>query len=421
MNLSQNHEEEIMIKALLVCVDTGDFNVETSLDELEELAKADGAQTVGRITQKRSAFDSATVVGEGKLEEIRDFCENNQVEVIIFDHELSGSQLRNIEKTTDVRTIDRTMLILDIFGMRAVSGEGKLQVELALERYRLTRLTGKGIEMSRLGGGAGLRTRGPGESKLETDRRHIRRRINSLEKELEALEKQRGMLRVRRKKDGVITAAIVGYTNAGKSTLLNALTDAGVLAEDKLFATLDPTSRALKLPNGQQILLIDTVGFISRLPHHLVESFKSTLEEVSSASIILHVCDAADSEAEAQIQVTNELLDELGCGAIPTVRVFNKCDLLADIPEIKTDDKTVFISAKTGFGLENMFNCIEKNLPPSARRVKLLLPYTLSAYIAKIRTSGRIFSEEFTENGTLIDAMVDLFILNDLKEYIVND
>ena len=275
--------------ALLAGVDLGEPDTEESLDELRELARTAGAEVAGVICQKRPAIDPATCVGSGFLNDMADFCRDNGVDLIIFDRELSPVQMRNIEKATDVRTIDRTMLILDIFAGRARSSEGKLQVELAQLRYMLPRLTGKGIEMSRLGGGIG--TRGPGETKLETDRRHIHRRIDTLKEKLGEVARQRSRQRERRKRDGVISVAIVGYTNAGKSTLLNALTDAGVLSEDMLFATLDPTARALELPSGSSVMLVDTVGFIRRLPHHLIEAFKSTLEEAVQADVILNVCD----------------------------------------------------------------------------------------------------------------------------------
>ena len=279
----ENHHDEPQ-KVVLAAVDTGEYDVQVSLDELEELAETAGAVTVAKVFQKRPSFDPATCMGEGRLEELAQFCKANDVEMVIFDHELSPAQINNVEKVCGVPVVDRTMLILDIFAQRAVTAEGKLQVELAQLKYRLPRLTGMGTELSRLGGGIG--TRGPGESKLETDRRHIRRRISALQEQLEQLEKRRGLLRARRKKDGVTTIAIVGYTNVGKSTLLNALTDAGVLAEDKLFATLDPTSRALMLPDGRQVMLIDTVGLVRRLPHQLVEAFKSTLEEAVGADLL---------------------------------------------------------------------------------------------------------------------------------------
>ena len=282
--------EEKIQKALLVGIDTGEYDAEGSMSELWELTESAGAVPVTTVMQKRDKPDGATCIGSGRLEEITDFCRDNEIDFIVFDTELSPTQIRNIEEITDVRTIDRTMLILDIFAIRARTNEGKLQVELAQLKYLLPRLSGKGKEMSRLGGGVG--TRGPGETKLETDRRHIRRRIEALKEELEHMTNRRDQLRARRKKDGVITVAIVGYTNAGKSTLMNTLTEAGVLSEDKLFATLDPTSRALKLTNGVSVMMIDTVGLVRRLPHHLVEAFKSTLEEAALADIILNVCDA---------------------------------------------------------------------------------------------------------------------------------
>ena len=282
------YENEIKKEyALLVSVDTGEFDAEVSINELEELAHTAGAEVVGKVIQKKEAPEKATFVGVGKLAEIIAFCETQEVDLLIFDSELSPSQQRNLEKLTKVRVIDRTMLILDIFAARARTSEGKLQVELAQLKYSLPRLAGQGIALSRLGGGVG--TRGPGETKLESDKRHIRRRIDKLQEELKALEKRRNQMRKRREKDGVQTVAIVGYTNAGKSTLMNALTNAGVLAENKLFATLDPTSRGLTLPDGRQVMLVDTVGLIRRLPHKLVEAFKSTLEESKNAQLHLIV------------------------------------------------------------------------------------------------------------------------------------
>ena len=313
--------EEKITRALLVSVDTGDFDAEASLSELEELVKSAGAEPEFTLTQKLQRPESATFVGSGKLEEIKQVCDDEEIDLIVADSELSPTQIKNIENYTGVRVIDRTTLILDIFALRARSKEGKLQVELAQLKYTLPRLTGKGIELSRLGGGIG--TRGPGETKLETDRRHIRRRIETLKDELADLEKHRTMLRKRREKDGVITCAIVGYTNAGKSTLMNYLTDAGVLAQDKLFATLDPTSRSLKIPSGVSIMLIDTVGLVRRLPHHLVEAFRSTLEEAAQSDIIINLCDASSDEARVHLEVTNDLLESLGCGDTPIITVLN--------------------------------------------------------------------------------------------------
>ena len=406
-------EEKILTKAILVSADTGDYDCEASMDELSELARTAGAEELARVIQKRDAYESATVIGEGKLEEVKGLCTNLGAELLIFDCELTASQIRNIEEITDVRVIDRTMLILDIFAGRAVSREGKLQVELAQLRYRLPRLMGIGASLSRLGGGIG--TRGPGETQLETDRRHIRRRIDKLSDELKELEERRGYTRQRRKKDSVQVGAIVGYTNAGKSTLLNLLTGAGVLAEDKLFATLDPTSRAIELPDGRSLLMVDTVGLIRRLPHHLVEAFKSTLEEAACADIIIHVCDASDPEASEKADVTLKTLADLGAAEIPVVTVLNKCDKLEEnIPE---NDSTVKISALKAQGIDRLLECIAKNLPETAKRMKLLLPYAKGGLTAVIRENGKVFSEEYTENGILVDALVDKMNIKQMTEY----
>lgn len=404
-------------KVILVSADTGEFDVEASLDELSELAKTAGAEELARVVQKRDAYCAATVIGEGKLAEVKELCEKLGANLLIFDCELTASQIRNIEEETDVRVIDRTMLILDIFAGRAVSAEGKLQVELAQLRYRLPRLMGIGTSLSRLGGGIG--TRGPGETQLETDRRHIRRRIDKLSDELKELEQRRGFSRGRRKKDNVQVGAIVGYTNAGKSTLLNLLTGAGVLAEDKLFATLDPTSRAIELPDGRNLLLVDTVGLIRRLPHNLVEAFKSTLEEAASADIILHVCDASDSEIVEKAEVTLKTLAELGASEIPVVTILNKCDKITE--NIPTDEKTVKISAKKNEGIDELLRVISKNLSQTSKRMKLLLPYDKAGLSAQIRENGKIFSEEYTENGILLDALVDVVLIKQMSEFEVAD
>lgn len=406
-------EEKHLTRAILIGADTGEYDAESSMDELAELAQTAGAEELARVIQKREAYEAATVIGEGKLAEVRELCGSLGAELLIFDCELTASQIRNVEDETDVRVIDRTMLILDIFAGRAVSREGKLQVELAQLKYRLPRLMGIGASLSRLGGGIG--TRGPGETQLETDRRHIRRRIDKLSAELKELEERRGFTRTRRKKDSVQVGAIVGYTNAGKSTLLNLLTGAGVLAEDKLFATLDPTARSIELPDGRSLLLIDTVGLIRRLPHHLVEAFKSTLEEAASADIIIHVCDAADPEAAEKAEVTLRTLADLGAAEIPVVTVLNKCDLLAEhIPENST---TVKISAKNNQGIDRLLQVIAANLPETAKRMKLLLPYDKAGYTAKLRENGKVFSEEYTENGVLVDALVDQMLITQMEQY----
>lgn len=411
--LTPTAEEKRLARAILIGADTGEYDAESSMDELSELAQTAGAEELARVIQKRGAYEAATVIGEGKLAEVKELCGSLGAELLIFDCELTASQIRNVEDETDVRVIDRTMLILDIFAGRAVSREGKLQVELAQLKYRLPRLMGIGASLSRLGGGIG--TRGPGETQLETDRRHIRRRIDKLSAELKELEERRGYARERRRKDSVQVGAIVGYTNAGKSTLLNLLTGAGVLAEDKLFATLDPTARAIELPDGRSLLLVDTVGLIRRLPHHLVEAFKSTLEEAASADIIIHVCDASDPEAAEKAEVTLKTLADLGAAEIPVVTVLNKCDLLTEtIPE---DNSTVKISAKKNQGTDRLLRVIAANLPETAKRMKLLLPYDKAGLTAKLRENGKVFSEEYAETGILVDALVDQLLLKQMAEY----
>lgn len=411
----ENKTKEQPVKAILASVDTGEFNAESSIEELAELAETANAEIVGVIIQKKDSYDSATCMGAGRLEELKGQLEELRAELVIFDHELTGVQVRNIENIIDVRVIDRTTLILDIFAQRARTKEGKLQVELAQQKYRLPRLTGMGTSLSRLGGGIG--TRGPGETKLETDKRHIRKRISYLEAELEDLKKHRNFSRSRRRKDGVLCAAIVGYTNVGKSTLLNALTDAGVLAEDKLFATLDITSRSLELPDGRSVMLIDTVGLIRRLPHNLVEAFKSTLEEAASADIILNVQDLSSPEQEEQAEVTRKLLSELGCDGIPQINVMNKADAALNPDTVFEDSLTVAISAKHHQGFERLLKCIAENLPETAKRMKLLIPYDKTSLIGKIRLEGKIFSEGYTENGTLIDALVDKKLISQTEQY----
>lgn len=411
----ENKTDDIPVKTVLACVDTGEFDAEISIKELSELARTANAEVVGEVIQKKQTYDSATCMGSGRLEELKEQLEILEAELVIFDHELTGVQVRNIESILDVRVIDRTTLILDIFAQRARTKEGKLQVELAQQKYRLPRLTGMGTALSRLGGGIG--TRGPGETKLETDKRHIRKRISYLEEELEELKKHRNFSRSRRKKDGILCCAIVGYTNVGKSTLLNALTDAGVLAENKLFATLDITSRSIELPDGRSVMLIDTVGLIRRLPHNLVEAFKSTLEEAASADIILNVQDISSPEREQQAEVTRTLLSELGCNGIPQIDVMNKADI-GYTDTVFENDNTVLISAKNQTGFDRLLECIMKNLPETSKRMKLLIPYDKTAFINKVRTDGKIFSEEYTGTGTLIDALVDVKLIKEAEGYL---
>ncbi len=394
--------EEKITRALLVSVDTGDFDAEASLSELEELVKSAGAEPEFTLTQKLQRPESATFVGSGKLQEIKELCEAQELDLIVVDSELSPTQIKNIENFTDVRVIDRTTLILDIFAQRARSKEGKLQVELAQLKYLLPR---------------GIGTRGPGETKIETDRRHIRRRMETLKEELAEVEKHRHMLRRRREKDGVITCAIVGYTNAGKSTLMNTLTDAGVLAQDKLFATLDPTSRALKLPSGVSVMLIDTVGLVRRLPHHLVEAFRSTLEEAAQSDIIINLCDASSEEARVHLSVTNDLLESLGAQDRPIITVLNKCDLLDDSVMPLEFENCVKISARTGEGIDRLLNAIENNLPVRMKRVSLLIPFADAGIVSEIRDKGTLISEEYTAEGVEVEAIADEILYAKLSRF----
>ncbi len=402
-------------RALLVSLDTGEYDAESSLRELEELTRTAGAEPALTLTQKRPAPDTATCIGSGMVEQAAQICQQEDIDLLIFDRELTPTQIRNLEGDCGVRVIDRTTLILDIFAQRARSKEGKLQVELAQLRYLLPRLSGQGTAMSRLGGGIG--TRGPGETKLETDRRHIRRRIGSLKEQLKDVEAARGVTQRRRKKDGTVTVALVGYTNAGKSTLMNRLTQAGVLAEDKLFATLDPTARALKLPCGKTVMLIDTVGLIRRLPHHLVEAFKSTLEQAATADILLNVCDAASSEAREHLEVTQQLLVELGAAGHPIIPVLNKWDAVADPQLAPRLPGAVRISALNGDGIDALLAAIEENLPEKTFTVEVLLPFSKTGLAAKLREEGAVLSEEYVPEGLRLSAQVDERLYALVKEY----
>ena len=412
------HENEVTAeRALLVSVDTGEFDAEASMAELYELVRSAGAEPFGSMMQKRPSPETATCVGSGMIQQITEFCQQQEIDLLVFDRELTPTQIRNIEKITDVHTIDRTMLILDIFASRAITKEGKLQVELAQLKYMLPRLTGKGVELSRLGGGIG--TRGPGETKLETDRRHIQRRIQALREQLSQVEKHRDLLNKRRQKEGVITVALVGYTNVGKSTLMNRLTEAGVLAENKLFATLDPTARSLKLPSGKTVMLIDTVGLVRRLPHHLVEAFRSTLEQAATADVILNICDASSDEASVHLQGTKERLESLGCGDKPILNVLNKCDLIPGIIDLPIIGNCVRISATTGDGVEKLLQAVEDNLPRKNVRVTALLPFSKSGLAAEIRKDGVVLTEEYVPEGLQLTAMVPPDLLEALRDYLI--
>ncbi len=388
---------------------------EESIKELKELVKTAGGEVVCEVVQNKSELESGTYMGEGKLEEIRLAIEELSVDCVVFDDELSPVQLRNVTEILGVKVLDRSMLILDIFAMRAKSGEGKIQVELAQLKYRLPRLRGMGIEMSRTG--AGIGTRGPGETKLETDRRHIHKRIQALAEELEELKKHRELLRSRRKKDGVVSVALVGYTNAGKSTLLNSLTNADVFAEDKLFATLDPTSRALELEDGRKILLVDTVGFIRKLPHHLIEAFKSTLEEAVVADVLLHIVDSSNPEYKNQIVVVNEVLRDIGADQKPEIVVYNKCDK-ADIDEINSTG-AVLISAKYKKGLDKLIWAIGEIAPGKKHEITVCIPYSEGSLVSELHNTQKVLSEDYTEKGTKLTLLADSITYNKLREYIV--
>ena len=398
--------KEIEERVILIGVQTEqDEDVAASLDELEELAATAGAVTVGKVIQNREAVHPGTYIGKGKIEEVAALLAAYDANGVICDDELSPAQMNNLERELDCKVMDRTLLILDIFAGRATTSEGKIQVELAQLRYRSARLVGLRESLSRLGGGIG--TRGPGEKKLETDRRLIRTRISALKAELAQVEKHRELIRGKRTRGNLKTAAIVGYTNAGKSTLLNTLTGAGILAEDKLFATLDPTTRVLELKDGQQILLTDTVGFIRKLPHHLVEAFKSTLEEAKYADYIIHVVDASNPQAEIQMHIVYETLKELGALGKKTITLFNKQDRVSgeSFRDLRADH-TLKISARTGEGLEEFKQLLSEILAEGQIYMERLFPYSEAGQIQLIREYGQLLSEEYTEGGIAVKARV---------------
>lgn len=412
------HEtEELIERALLVAVDCGEYDAEESMDELEELARTAGAVVKGKIIQKLKNPVNATYVGEGKLQEIYDYCQMYDIDIIILDDELTGVQLRNIQKVVDIKVIDRTMLILDIFASRALSSEGKIQVELAQQKYRLSRLVGLGANLSKQQGGIG--SRGSGESKLEYDRRHIRKRIDILQDELKEMVVRRDRIRERRKKNETISIAIVGYTNVGKSTLLNYLTDAGVLAEDMLFATLDPTARAITLTDGRTALMIDTVGLLRRLPHQLINAFRSTLEEASNSDLIVHLCDISNEHVDLQIETTKELLNELGCEEIPILTVFNKIDKVEKLTVLPSGDDVVCISAGKGQGIDTLLQKITDKLSETISNLTLLIPYDKGHLIDFIMKNGKINSQDYENEGTKVSVIIENRFVHMVEEYII--
>ena len=430
MQLNFKDAQEHISKAVLVGIVTREndaIEVEKELDELARLLDTAGGEEFARLVQNKDTPDPRTLIGKGKVEELSDLCKNNGIKLVIFDAELSPSQIRNLEDDIGdgVSVIDRSMLILDIFALHATTGEGKLQVELAQLKYTAPRLIGKGTELSRLGGGIG--TRGPGESKLESDRRHMKRRIDALEEELDALEKTRKTMRASRDRSEIPQIAIVGYTNAGKSTLLNTLTDAGILAENKLFATLDPTTRKLKLPCGETVLLTDTVGFIRKLPHHLVKAFRSTLDEAVYADILMIVIDAHDDEAKAQLDVTESLLAELGAAGKPTIYVYNKCDLgiSAELPSYIANNEdpnrvVCAVSAKSGEGIDTLLEKIEQIIHAGKSKVTFVIPNSEQAALNILYKNATVESVDYGYEGVTVVATVDQKVRGMLKKYDIN-
>ncbi|MBE7055361.1 MAG: GTPase HflX [Ruminococcaceae bacterium] len=419
------HETEREVEKVILCgVHTGSLNTledttEESMEELRELVFTAQAEVVGEMVQNKDHPEASTYFGEGKMEELRIAAEALGASLLIFDDELTGSQIRNIENYTGIRTIDRSTLILDIFAQRAISKEGKIQVELAQLKYSLPRLSGMGIQLSRLGGGIG--TRGPGETKLESDRRHIHRRINSLEAELKEIQAHRNLQRSRREKDNVVVAALVGYTNAGKSTILNYFTQSDVLAENMLFATLDPTMRKLSLPDGRNAVIVDTVGFIRKLPHHLIEAFKSTLDEAVLADVLIHVVDSSNPEMHTQMRVVDQLIQDLGCRAKRIIAVFNKCDIappLSPRPEGNYTD-FVSVSAKDGSGMDELMKLLHDALPGKKKEIEVLIPYSDSKTAATLHDGEVILEESYEAEGTKIKLMADESLYAKLRQYII--
>lgn len=402
-------QEHTMTKAILVTIAASTADVaecKKSLEELSRLLDTAGGETFATVIQTKEKFDPKTCIGSGKCLEIKELCQNNDISLVIFDFELTPSQIKNLEDVLgDVEVIDRSMLILDIFALHAQSGEGKLQVELAQLKYTAPRLVGKGKDLSRQEGRIG--TRGPGESKLETDRRHLNERIHSLENQLKELEQKRKVMRAARDRSGLPKIAIVGYTNAGKSTLLNALTQAGVLAENKLFATLDATTRRLTLDDGQTVLLTDTVGFIRKLPHHLIKAFRSTLEEVTYSDILMIVCDASDPEMKSQLDVTTSLIADLDAADKPILYVYNKCDLLSEVLPQNKDQNEVFLSAKNGVGIEELTTTIARMLAERKRTVTLSFPYDKQGKVSELYGDAVVKNVSYEDECVLVIAELD--------------
>ena len=410
--------DKIKEKLILVGIEQGTKNTNNSLDELEELIKTAGAESVSKIIQKREHIHPAHYIGKGKIEELKFIINTYDATGIVCDDELSPNQIKNLEKLLNIKIMDRTIVILDIFASRASTNEGKIQVELAQLKYRLSRLSGIGVSMSKLGGGIG--TRGPGETKLETDKRHIKQKIIELNKELKNIETHRQLLRNQREKKGMPVISLVGYTNAGKSTLMNTLTNSNLFAENKLFATLDTTTRKTKLPNGSNILLTDTVGFIQKLPHTLIKAFKTTLDELKYADILLHIVDSSNIELQEHINVVYKTLDELKCNDKPILTIFNKIDICNDSYPFLIDkkaQKTLKVSAKTGEGINDILIEIQEIIKSFKNPIKLLIPYNEGNIINYIHNKTEIIYEKHSENGYIIKAYANKEVENKLNLY----
>ncbi len=421
--MESNLEKAIQERAVLAGLNADCFTKEqtatdASLEELEALLETAGGFCTGKILQNRHTPDSHSFIGEGKAQEVRMLVEATESTMVVFDNELSPGHIRALEDILGVTVLDRSALILDIFAQRAKTKEGRLQVELAQYKYLLPRLSGMGASLSRQGGGIG--TRGPGETKLESDRRHIRERIARLQSELEQVRQVRSVQRERRMKNSVPVVAIVGYTNAGKSTLLNQLTDAGIPANNRLFDTLDTTSRQLSVSDTLDVVLSDTVGFISKLPHHLVDAFRATLEELEYADLLLHVIDASDPDREAHIQVVDSLIAKLAKPGTPVLRLYNKADLVSPV-DIPIGEDVVAISAKKGTGTDRLLSAIEKALGHSRHHIEVLIPYSVGGTLDTLHNNAQVLNVDYTEKGILVDAVVDPILYGRLKDYITKE
>ena len=421
--MEENFEYQIKERAVLVglnadCFTQAQTATDETLEELEALLETAGGFCTAKILQNRHTPDSHSFIGEGKAQEVRMLVEATNSTMVVFDNELSPGNIRALEEIMGVPVLDRSALILDIFAQRAKTKEGRLQVELAQYKYLLPRLSGMGKNLSRQGGGIG--TRGPGETKLESDRRHIRERISRLQSELEQVRQVRGVQRERRMKNAVPVVAIVGYTNAGKSTLLNQLTDAGIPANNRLFDTLDTTSRQLTVSDNLDVILSDTVGFIAKLPHHLVDAFRATLEELEYADLLLHVIDSADPNREEHIQVVDSLIAKLAKPGTPVLQCYNKADLV-EKTEIPVGEDVIAISAKKGYGMEQLLHAIEKALGHARHHVVLTLPYSMGGMVEALHNNAKVNSVDYTAEGIQVDTVVDEILYGRLKEYITKE